>query len=338
VSLQGAIVGLAQNFVGSNNINLLEPIGQFGSRNMGGKDHASARYIFTSLNPVTRFIFREEDDHLLKYLDDDGLIVEPEWYLPILPMVLVNGCSGIGTGWATDIPQYNPRDIVKALKAKIEHDTDFPDLIPFWKGWTGTLEQNGGSYISRGKFHIDKANDVIEITELPVKKWTRDYKLIIEKLMEEGEDKSAVEDMLEYHTTRNVHFKLKLGDYMGNKLANSGVAEQYFKMTGSFSVKNLVGWDSNVAIKRYENVQEIMGYFYPIRLQYYGLRKDYLISVLERDRMMLSEKKRFILCVINGDVKVNNVKRAKVVARLVELKFVKMGNMPQIKSSKANDI
>jgi DNA topoisomerase-2 len=112
VSLQGAIVGLAQNFVGSNNINLLEPIGQFGSRNMGGKDHASARYIFTSLNPVTRFIFREEDDHLLKYLDDDGMIVEPEWYLPIIPMVLVNGCSGIGTGWATDIPQYNPRDIV----------------------------------------------------------------------------------------------------------------------------------------------------------------------------------------------------------------------------------
>jgi DNA topoisomerase-2 len=171
-----------------------------------------------------------------------------------------------------------------------------------------------------------------------VKKWTRDYKLIIEKLMAEGEDKSAVEDMLEYHTTRNVNFKLKLGDYMGNKLADSGVAEQYFKMTGSFSVKNLVGWDSNVAIKRYENVQEIMGYFYPIRLQYYGLRKEYLISVLERDRMMLSEKKRFILCVINGNVEVNNVKRAKVVARLVELKFVKMGNMPQIKSSKANDI
>jgi DNA topoisomerase-2 len=274
---------------------------------------------------------------LLKYLDDDGLIVEPEYYLPIIPMVLVNGCSGKGTGWTTDIPQYNPRDIVKALKAKIINGTDFPDLIPFWKGWTGTLEQNGGTYISRGKFNIDKAKDIIEITELPVKKWTCDYKLIIEKLIEEGEDKSAVEDMLEYHTTRNVHFKLKLGDYMGNKLANSGQAEEIFKITGSFSVKNLVGWDSNVAIKRYENVQEIMGYYYHIRLQYYGLRKDYLISVLERDRIMLSEIIRFVMCVINGDIMVINVERAEVFAKLVELKFVMLRDMPQIKSSKVDE-
>jgi DNA topoisomerase-2 len=253
---------------------------------MGGKDHASARYIYTSLNPVTRFIFREEDDHLLKYLDDDGQSVEPELYIPIIPMALVNGCSGIGSGWKTDIPNYNPRDIVEAFKAKIEHGTEFPDLVPFWKGWTGTLEQNGPSYISRGKFYIDEENDTIEITELPVKKWTRDYKLIIEKLMKEGEDKSAVEDMLEYHTDRHVHFQVKLGDSMGKTLAKSGVASEYFKMSGSFTVENLVGWDAKIAIKKYKNVQEIMEYFYDIRMKYYGLRKDYMISMLERDRAM----------------------------------------------------
>ncbi|RNA39637.1 DNA topoisomerase 2-alpha-like, partial [Brachionus plicatilis] len=90
-SLMGTIINLAQNFVGSNNINLLLPIGQFGTRLHGGKDAASPRYIFTNLSPLTRFIFNPKDDPLFNYLNDDGQTVEPEFYCPILPMVLVNG-------------------------------------------------------------------------------------------------------------------------------------------------------------------------------------------------------------------------------------------------------
>ena len=100
---------MAQNFVGSNNINLLMPNGQFGSRNQGGKDHASARYIFTTLSRVTRYIFPEPDDHSLTYLEDDGQLVEPEFYVPIIPMCLVNGAEGIGSGWSTNIPSFDPR-------------------------------------------------------------------------------------------------------------------------------------------------------------------------------------------------------------------------------------
>jgi DNA topoisomerase-2 len=104
VSLQTTIVNLAQNYVGSNNINLLLPIGQFGTRQMGGKDAASARYIFTSLNPVTRHLFNEMDDAVLSFLEEEGLSIEPKYYLPIVPFVLANGAEGIGTGWATFIP------------------------------------------------------------------------------------------------------------------------------------------------------------------------------------------------------------------------------------------
>src|SRR5204862_220440 len=111
-SLNGTIVNMAQNFVGSNNINLLYPSGQFGTRAEGGDDAASARYIFTKLEPIARTIFPPLDDAILQYLDDDGQLVEPEWYTPILPMVLVNGASGIGTGWSTSVPSYNPRDLV----------------------------------------------------------------------------------------------------------------------------------------------------------------------------------------------------------------------------------
>jgi DNA topoisomerase-2 len=109
MSLTMTIVNMAQSFVGSNNINLLMPNGQFGSRNQGGKDHASARYIFTNLSRVTRTIFVEADDHTLNYIEDDGQMVEPEFYMPVIPMVLVNGCEGIGSGWSTFIPNYDPR-------------------------------------------------------------------------------------------------------------------------------------------------------------------------------------------------------------------------------------
>ena len=89
---------MAQNFVGSNNINLLDPKGQFGTRLQGGEDSASERYIHTNLNKLTRSLFPEADDGVLKYLDDDGTPVEPIHYTPIIPMILVNGSKGIGTG------------------------------------------------------------------------------------------------------------------------------------------------------------------------------------------------------------------------------------------------
>lgn len=103
---------MAQNFPGTNNINLLVPKGQFGSRLAGGKDHASARYIHTHLHKVTRLLFPEADDHSLEYKEDDGHMVEPTFYVPIIPMVLVNGAEGIGTGWSTFVPNYNPRDLI----------------------------------------------------------------------------------------------------------------------------------------------------------------------------------------------------------------------------------
>jgi DNA topoisomerase-2 len=113
-SLQQAIIGLAQIFVGTNNINLLVPNGQFGSRVLGGGDASSPRYIFTLLSELTRLIYKEEDNAVLNYLEEDGQDIEPEYYMPIIPMILVNGGVGIGTGFSTNIPQYNPEDVIKS--------------------------------------------------------------------------------------------------------------------------------------------------------------------------------------------------------------------------------
>ena len=119
VSLQNTIVNMAQDYLGSNNINLLYPSGQFGTRLMNGDDSASCRYIFTRLEKISRKIFREEDNPVLTEKYDDGVKKEPLNYVPIIPICLVNGCKGIGTGFSTDLPCYDPDDIIQRLERKI---------------------------------------------------------------------------------------------------------------------------------------------------------------------------------------------------------------------------
>jgi DNA topoisomerase-2 len=97
-SLFGTIINMAQDYPGSNNINLLNPNGQFGSRTQSGKDAASPRYIFTELSEITKNIYNKDDFEIIDYLEDDGQKIEPKFYIPILPMVLINGAQGIGTG------------------------------------------------------------------------------------------------------------------------------------------------------------------------------------------------------------------------------------------------
>ena len=110
---------MAQDYVGSNNINLFLPIGQFGTRLIGGKEAASARYIFTNLSQLARVIFNEADDALLEQIEEEGMKIEPQNYLPILPMILVNGTEGIGTGWSTSVPSFNPADIIKNIEGRL---------------------------------------------------------------------------------------------------------------------------------------------------------------------------------------------------------------------------
>jgi DNA topoisomerase-2 len=204
-SLNAAIVGMAQNFVGSNNINLLEPNGQFGGRLQGGQDSASERYIFTQLNKLTRLIYRQEDDAVLSYNDDDGQMVEPVYYAPAIPMILVNGSKGIGTGFSTDVMPHNPLQIIAYIRTMLAGVSvgDRPVIEPYFKGFKGTIRNISApapasasatsgapaasaafaKYIIKGTYEI-VADRKVRITELPIGTWTDDYKEFLEKLME----------------------------------------------------------------------------------------------------------------------------------------------------------
>ena len=178
---------MAQNFVGSNNVNLLVPSGQFGSRLLGGKDSASPRYIFTYLEPIADKIFRKEDAGILKHLEDDGMSIEPEHYLPVVPVLLLNGCVGIGTGFSTDIPPYNPADIVRVLKdrlaGRLSTMTAVP-LRPWWQSFKGEVVAGADahSYITKGISMFDDEKKTVTITELPVGVWTKDYKMFLDEV------------------------------------------------------------------------------------------------------------------------------------------------------------
>ena len=183
VSLYSTMIGMAQNFVGANNLNLLEPVGNFGTRDQGGKDAAAPRYIFTTLSPLTRYIFHPDDDDVLTYLEDEGMQIEPEWYCPVVPTILINGNAGIGTGWSSKVPNYNPSEVVANLRRLMYGEEPLP-MHPWYRGFNGTITHNmpKNNYTCRGVWR--RLNDEsIEITELPIGSWTQKYKDRLEEMI-----------------------------------------------------------------------------------------------------------------------------------------------------------
>jgi DNA topoisomerase-2 len=291
VSLTSTIVGMAQNFVGSNNINLLFPSGQFGTRLQGGKDAASARYIFTYLNPIARALFPAADDPLLNYLTDDGQGVEPDYYVPILPTVLINGSAGIGTGWSSNIPNYNPRDIVENIKRLLDKQELRP-LHPWYRGYTGCITDAGQSrYTMTGRIERISATS-IKISELPVQVWTSEFKDFLQLLLEAGE----IKEIREYHTDTTVSFIINFTEEQMSKAEQAGLYKK-FKLISSIATSNMVLFDAQGQLRRYSNVGEILTEFFQLRLDYYHRRKASQAQKLTEQCTILNNKVKFILAV-----------------------------------------
>ncbi len=327
-SLNKTIVGMAQNFVGSNNINLLYPSGQFGSRIKGGQDASSPRYIFTRLERITRLIFPQEDDHILKYLDDDGTPVEPQFYVPIIPMVLVNGSKGIGTGFSTEIMCYNPKDIIAYLKNKLKKNTnDNIEFFPYYEGFTGVTEKvSDTKFVFKGKYEtLD--TDKIRVTELPVGYWTEDFKIVLNDLQNDKDKEGKkivpiIKDVFENYTDTTVEFvitfsKGKLDELVSSKgdYGCNGL-EKLLKLYSTSSTTNMNLFNSEDKLKKYDNVEEIIDDYFDIRLEYYDDRKEFIIDVLEKEIMILSNKVKYIQEVLDGTIDLRKKKKQEIVDML----------------------
>lgn len=333
-SLMSTIINLAQNFVGSNNINLLQPIGQFGTRLQGGKDAASPRYIFTMLSPLARKIFSPLDDPLYNYLFDDNLKIEPEYYVPILPMVLVNGAEGIGTGWSTKIPNYNPRVIIDNLLRMIRGQELRP-MRPWFKGFQGTIEQiDHQRFVINGEAAL-LGSKSFEITELPVRVWTQTYKEQVLEPMLNGSEKTPafITDYKEYHTDTTVKFVVTLSEDNLHKSMHTGL-HKMFKIQSSLSTTSMVLFDHNGCLRRYETPEDIFREFFPVRLEYYGKRKAYYEGILEAEALKLENQARFIMEKNDRILIMENVKRKEFIAQLIKRNY----DSDPIKAWKAKNV
>ena len=287
VSLAETIVKLANDYTGSNNINLLEPCGQFGTRLMGGKDASQTRYIFTRLTPEARKIFDPRDDAILTYLDDDGKSIEPEFYMPTLPMVLVNGTEGIGTGFSCYVPPFNPDDIKTNIQNYL-HKIPFKPMKPWFKGFKGRVFEHEDTWITEGVWQ--SVGRTVKVSELPPGRWTQDYKEHLDTLVE----KKIIGSYTNNSTTEDVNFLIQ--DYSGKDIVKD------LKLQKTFRTTNMHLFHPTKGIHKYSTPEEILSDFIELRYEYYNKRKEYLIKVLEAKSKMCEYKSRFVSMVINGEI------------------------------------
>jgi DNA topoisomerase-2 len=342
-SLTAAITSMAQQFVGANNINLLAPVGQFGSRLQGGKDAASARYIHTHLEGIVDTIIRKEDSTILKHIDDDGLLVEPETYFPVVPLLVINGCIGIGTGFSTDIPPHNPEEVVGLLRDRLEGRRPTLENLamrPWWLGFKGPVQLvSDGVWQTKGLYTFDDTKKVITITELPVGTWTSDYKAFLDEMCVAGatagakvggsdggkadaskteDGKPVLKNFEDLYNHIDVKFNLELdGEYYDDIRANPVEFEKRFKLTSTWRTTNMVAFDTESKIVKYGCVGDILEAYYGPRLDAYERRRAAEIERLRHDAVEADAKARFLQAVLDGTIDLRRASDEDIVAAMI---------------------
>jgi DNA topoisomerase II len=354
-SLMSTIIGMAQNFVGSNNINLLRPVGQFGSRLLGGKDSASARYIHTYMEEIVSKIFRKEDSCLLKYLDDDGELVEPEYYLPVVPLLAINGSVGIGTGYSTDIPPHKPDDVVSLIRHRLLGNIETLEnrpLDPWWWGFKGkTLRTDENTWVTKGLYEFNDDKKTITITELPVGTWTKDYKAFLDELCECDDKKSkdakkeakkaekggsvvskgtkgtraskddeepvGIKGFDDLYNDIDVKFILYFTDdgYEAVK-DDKEKFEKKFKLKTSWKTTNMTCFDTDFNIVKYKTIGDILEQFIEKRLPMYEARRQSILDTLKKQIEELDAKRRFIQAILDDRLVLQKKTDEEIVAQL----------------------
>lgn len=329
-SMVGTIVTMAQDFVGSNNLNLLHPEGQFGTRIAGGDDAAQARYVHTYLEPIVPYVFHPDDAALLRHELDDGKRIEPQWYMPIIPMVLVNGACGVGTGYSTNIPMHNPVDLIEWLMARLDRmePTQPPHTtLPWFRHFKGRVVVEGNITYTVGVFKT--AADLLTITELPIGTWTAKYESFLQDLRETpppGMPKILKITKGNEHDDQRIQLFLRMEnvDNSLNKwLADESAVLDALQLRESKTCKtsNMHLFTPMKKIMKFKSVDEIMEAFYRFRMIGYEKRKEYYTLYWKRELNVISQKIRFVEGVMDGQVVINRKSDSEIVAEMKRHNF-----------------
>jgi len=309
----GVICGLAQNFIGSNNFNYLEPIGQFGSRL--SPIPAAHRYIFTHLSSNFRNFFKKEDDIILEYLYDDDQQIEPNYFIPVIPGILINGSEGIGTGFASKILPRDPKEIKEYISFALKGEKYVGKMLPYFAGFKGKvkqLEQN--KYQLKGCIHRVNTTTV-KITELPPGMYLEDIKKQLNKLSESN----FIKDYDDNSTEEAFDIDVYLQRTTLNEFDDEELLEK-FKLITTVT-ENLTCWLADNKLKKFETVTDIIDYFIEFRLEKYNQRIVKLIEILSSDIKDLSEKIRFIYFYLGNVEEFRNSSKLQLLSLLEENDF-----------------
>ena len=292
------------------------------SRLKGGSDSASPRYIWTKLELLSSIIFNPIDDAILNKQYEDGNEIEPEFYAPIIPMILVNGADGIGTGFSTSIPPYNPLDIINNLKSLLE-GKKMSKMNPWWQGFKGDIKKlDEKNYELYGKWIVDDNANKIIVTELPVGEWTGNYKEHLEKLLslKKEEKNNGLQSYKDNNTDTQVYFELIFDDIDIKDLGKK------FHLVKKYSITNMHLYSPEGHIKKYNTVFDIINEYYQVRLKLYNKRKEHLLLILKQELLLISNKIKFILLVVNKKIEINNKKKQDIEEKLEEHKLPKIND------------
>lgn len=312
-SLNSAIIGMAQDF--KNSMPLLEGIGQFGS--LRSPEAGAPRYVSTRLHPNFRLLYK--DFELLRPRMEEGSEIEPEYFLPIIPTVLLNGSSGIAVGFATNILNRKPEDLIECCLKELS-GRKYDDPVPWIKGFTGTCEKapdSDNSWIFRGTYKI-KNTTTVEISEIPPSLTYEKYDNYLNRL----EDNKSISGYFN-NCKSNIDYTLKFTRSGLSDLQRRSRLDSFLKMEERQS-ENFTVLDENGKLKIFNSASEIIKYFVEFRLKYYQKRKEYLIDKIQQELLLLSNKARFIKYIIDGKLKINNVPRKNIILFLQTADFDEM--------------
>lgn len=316
-SLEDGIVNMAQDYVGTNNMSLLEPIGSFGTRLCGGKDASASRYLHTKLKDVTKSFFMPIDNDILTYKEEDSKTVEPYYYVPIIPSVLLNGSEGIGTGWSTLIPQYKIEDLIECIEKKLSGYKKTMRIEPHYEGFKGeiTYDEKTDNYITKGI--INRVNtSTLTITELPIGVWNDNYYPILDKMM----DDKFIKFYTKNCTDLEVNIEIRIARETLAEMTDEDLINK-FKLTSRINASNMHLFDRNHKIKKYANTTEIIDDYYEVRLDYYDKRKAFVLNKLNEKKLWFDNVIRFIKLVISGKIVINNTPLSVIKESLEKNKF-----------------
>ena len=317
-SLIQTIIFMSQNFINFNNINLIESKGE------GIKDINKYKLFSAKLNSITKYIFNKYDSNLINYKLEYGKQIEPDWYIPIIPLILVNGAEGIGTGFRTFIPCFNPYDLINTLKNKIRNNK-FMDIEPWHKGYKNKIikdKNRKGVYILKANYYWSKEenNKVIIINESPINKLSYEFNYFLKELL--NDNNNIIEKYEEKNINNKNCFEIYIKKENAEKYKNDNeLFNETFRLNKYININNMILFSPEGKIKKYDSIEEILDEFYYIRIKYYELRKNYLLNIFKNEINIINNKIRFIEMVINNKLNLINENKDFLINELNKLKF-----------------